>query len=126
MSDSNIWVGTEHGEFIIWHDFDPNETLCFDIDPWIKEQTNFWNQLETECERECCGIYAFSFTDRLISKVQSSCKNLLGNLRDLEGQLEKTNLQVVSSALLNQNMHKNTCLSLIKYLRSTIEANSKN
>jgi len=62
-----------------------------DLDPYITPLNTFFDRLEVECVRECCGIQAFSFMPEDIHKalVGLSAETIVTQLKATQTAIEE-------------------------------------
>lgn len=112
------------GETIKWISFDPKKNTCKEIDELFTPVQSFFNQLETACEKQCCGIRAFNFSSSSIKKESKNfnTKNLLSNFELLSKQIESLEEEILICRGLNQLLHKSVFLKLTKHIKSNLSA----
>ena len=62
-----------------------------DLDPYIASLNTFFDRLEVECVRECCGIEAFSFMPEDIQKalIGLSAETNVTKLKEIQTAIEE-------------------------------------
>ena len=98
-----------------------------DLDPYIAPLKAFFDKLEVECVRECCGIEAFSFMPENIHKalVGLSSESIVTQLKAMQTAIEEQWwYNTVGSTILNNNFDKKVFLQLLAHIIKTIEDNT--
>ena len=98
-----------------------------DLDPYIAPLNAFFDKLEVECVRECCGIQAFSFMPEDIQKalVGLSVETIVTQLKAMQTAIEEQWwYNTVGSTILNNNFDKKVFLQLLAHIIKTIEDNT--
>ena len=98
-----------------------------DLDPYIVPLNTFFDKLEVECVRECCGIQAFSFMPEDIHKalVGLSTETIVTQLKAMQTTIEEQWwYNTVGSTILNNNFDKKVFLQLLAHIIKTIEDNT--
>ena len=96
-----------------------------DLDPYIAPLNTFFDRLEVECVRECCGIQAFSFIPDDIQKalVGLSAETVIIQLKAMQTAIEEQWwCKTVSSTILNNNFDRKVFLQLLAHIIKTIES----
>ena len=96
-----------------------------DIDPYMSPLNAFFDKLEVECVRECCGIQAFSFIPEDIHKalVGLSAETIVTQLKAMQTAIEgQWWYNAVGSTILNNNFSKKVFLQLLAHIIKTIES----
>ena len=94
-----------------------------DLDPYIAPLNAFFDKLEVECVRECCGIQAFSFIPEDIHKalVGLSAETIVTQLKAMQTTIEEQWwCKTVSSTILNNNFNRKVFLQLLDHIIKTI------
>ena len=97
-----------------------------DLDPYITPLNTFFDRLEVECVRECCGIQAFSFIPDDIQKalVGLSAETVIIQLKAMQTAIEEQWwCKTVSSTILNNNFDRKVFLQLLNHIIKTISIN---
>lgn len=97
-----------------------------DLDPYIAPLNTFFNKLEVECVRECCGIEAFSFIPDDIQKalVGLSIETVITQLKAMQTAIEEQWwCKTVGSTILNNNFDRKVFLQLLNHIIKTICTN---
>ena len=97
-----------------------------DLDPYIVPLNTFFDKLEVECVRECCGIEAFSFMPEDIHKalVGLSAETIVTQLKAMQTAIEEQWwCKTVSSTILNNNFDRKVFLQLLNHIIKTICTN---
>ena len=97
-----------------------------DLDPYIVPLNTFFDKLEVECVRECCGIEAFSFMPEDIHKalVGLSAETIVTQLKAMQTAIEEQWwCKTVSSTILNNNFDRKVFLQLLAHIIKTICTN---
>ena len=97
-----------------------------DLDPYIAPLNTFFDRLEVECVRECCGIEAFSFMPEDIQKalVGLSAETVIIQLKAMQTAIEEQYwCKTVSSTILNNNFDRKVFLQLLNHIIKTICTN---
>ena len=97
-----------------------------DLDPYIAPLNIFFDKLEVECVRECCGIQAFSFMPEDIHKalVGLSAKTIVTQLKAMQTAIEEQWwYSTVGSTILNNNFDRKVFLQLLNHIIKTICTN---
>lgn len=97
-----------------------------DLDSYIAPLNTFFNKLEVECVRECCGIEAFSFMPEDIQKalVGLSVETIVTQLKAMQTAIEEQWwCKTVSSTILNNNFDRKVFLQLLNHIIKTICTN---
>ena len=88
-------------------------------DPHIVPINIFFDKLEVECVRECCGIEAFSFMPEDIQKalVGLSAETVIIQLKAMQTAIEEQYwYKIVSSSILNNNFDRKVFLQLLDHI----------
>ena len=96
-----------------------------DLDPYIAPLNIFFDKLEVECVRECCGIQAFSFIPEDIHKalVGLSAETIVIQLKAMQTTIEEQWwYNAVGSTILNNNFDRKVFLQLLAHIIKTIES----
>jgi len=97
-----------------------------DLDPYIAPLNTFFDRLEVECVRECCGIQAFSFMPEDIQKalVGPSVETIVTQLKAMQTAIEEQYwCKTLSSTILNNNFEPKVFLQLLNHIIKTICTN---
>ena len=97
-----------------------------DLDPYIAPLNAFFDKLEVECVRECCGIEAFLFMPENIHKalVGLSAETIVTQLEAMQTAIEEQWwYNTVGSTILNNNFDRKVFLQLLAHMIKTIERN---
>jgi len=97
-----------------------------DLDPYIAPLNAFFDKLEVECVRECCGIEAFSFMPEDIQKalVGLSVETIVTQLKAMQTAIEEQYwCKTLSSNILNNNFDRKVFLQLLNHIIKTICTN---
>ena len=97
-----------------------------DLDPYIVPLNTFFDKLEVECVRECCGIEAFSFMPEDIQKalLGLSAETIVTQLKAMQTAIEEQWwCKTVSSTILNNNFDRKVFLQLLAHIIKTICTN---
>ena len=112
--------------FIEEFPIDYNEKLL-DLNPYIAPLNIFFDKLEVECVRECCGIQACSVMPEDIHKalVGLSAETIVTQLKAMQTAIEEQWwYNTVGSTILNNNFDKKVFLQLLAHIIKTIEDNT--
>ena len=97
-----------------------------DLDPYIAPLNAFFDKLEVECVRECCGIQAFSFMPEDIQKALAglSAKTVIIQLKAMQTAIEEQWwCKTVGSTILNNNFDRKLFLQLLDHIIKIISTN---
>ena len=97
-----------------------------DLDPYIAPLNTFFDKLEIECVRECCGIQAFSFMHEDIQKALAglSAETVITQLKAMQTAIEEQYwCKTVGSTILNNNFDRKVFLQLLNHIIKTICTN---
>lgn len=97
-----------------------------DLDSYIVSLNTFFDKLEVECVRECCGIEAFSFMPEDIQKalVGLSVETVITQLKAIQTAIEEQYwCKILSSTILNNNFDRKVFLQLLNHIIKTICTN---
>ena len=97
-----------------------------DLDPYIAPLNIFFDKLEVECVRECCGIEAFSFMPEDIHKALAglSAETVITQLKAMQTAIEEQYwCKTVGSTILNNNFDRKVFLRLLDHIIKTISTN---
>ena len=97
-----------------------------ELDPYIAPLNIFFDNLEVECVRECCGIQAFSFMPEDIHKalVGLSTETIVTQLKAMQTTIEEQWwYNTVGSTILNNNFDRKVFLQLLNHIIKTICTN---
>ncbi len=97
-----------------------------DLDPYIAPLNTFFDKLEVECVRECCGIEAFSFMPEDIHKALAglSAKTVITQLKAMQTAIEEQYwCKTVGSTILNNNFDRKLFLQLLNHIIKIISTN---
>ena len=97
-----------------------------DLDPYIVPLNTFFDKLEVECVRECCGIEAFSFMPEDIHKalVGLSTETIVTQLKAMQTTIEEQWwYNTVGSTILNNNFDRKVFLQLLDHIIKIISTN---
>jgi len=97
-----------------------------DLDPYIASLNTFFDRLEVECVRECCGIEAFSFMPKDIQKalIGLSAETIVTQLKAMQTAIEEQYwCKTLSSTILNNNFDRKVFLQLLNHIIKTICTN---
>ena len=97
-----------------------------ELDLYIAPLNTFFDNLEVECVRECCGIQAFSFIPEDIHKalVGLSAETIVTQLKAMQTAIEEQWwYNTVGSTILNNNFDRKVFLQLLAHMIKTIERN---
>ena len=97
-----------------------------DLDSYIVSLNTFFDKLELECIRECCGIQAFSFMPEDIHKalVGLSAKTVITQLKAMQTAIEEQYwCKTVGSTILNNNFDRKVFLQLLDHIIKIISTN---
>ena len=97
-----------------------------DLDPYIAPLNIFFDKLEVECVRECCGIQAFSFMPEDIHKalVELSAETIVTQLKAMQTAIEEQYwCKTVGSTILNNNFDRKVFLQLLAHIIKTTGGN---
>ena len=97
-----------------------------DLDPYIASLNTFFDRLEVECVRECCGIEAFSFMPKDIQKalIGLSAETIVTQLKAMQTAIEEQYwCKTLSSTILNNNFDRKVFLQLLDHVIKIISIN---
>jgi hypothetical protein len=97
-----------------------------DLDSYMAPLNAFFDKLEVECVRECCGIEAFSFMPEDIHKalVGLSVETVIIQLKAMQTAIEEQWwCKTVGSTILNNNFDRKVFLQLLNHIIKTICTN---
>ena len=97
-----------------------------DLDPYIAPLNAFFDKLEVECVRECCGIEACSFMPEDIQKALAglSAKTVITQLKAMQTAIEEQYwCKTVGSTILNNNFDRRVFLQLLDHIIKIISTN---
>ena len=97
-----------------------------DLDPYIAPLNTFFDKLEIECVRECCGIQAFSLMPEDIQKALAglSAETVITQLKAMQTAIEEQYwCKTVGSTILNNNFDRKVFLQLLNHIIKTICTN---
>ena len=97
-----------------------------DLDSYIAPLNTFFDKLEIECVRECCGIQAFSFMPEDIQKALAglSAETVITQLKAMQTAIEEQYwCKTVGSTILNNNFDRKVFLQLLNHIIKTISTN---
>ena len=97
-----------------------------DLDSYIAPLNTFFDKLEIECVRECCGIKAFSFMPEDIQKalVGLSVETVITQLKAMQTAIEEQWwCKTVGSTILNNNFDRKVFLQLLDHIIKIICTN---
>ena len=97
-----------------------------DLDPYMAPLNIFFDKLEVECVRECCGIEAFSFMPEDIQKALAgpSAKTVITQLKAMQTAIEEQYwCKTVGSTILNNNFDRRVFLQLLDHIIKIISTN---
>ena len=97
-----------------------------DLDLYIVPLNTFFDKLEVECVRECCGIEAFSFMPEDIHKALAglSAETVITQLKAMQTAIEEQWwYKTVGSTILNNNIDRKVFLQLLDHIIKTISTN---
>lgn len=97
-----------------------------ELDLYITPLNTFFDKLEVECVRECCGIQAFSFMPEDIHKalVGLSVETVITQLKAMQTAIEEQYwCKTVGSTILNNNFDRKVFLQLLNHIIKTICTN---
>jgi hypothetical protein len=97
-----------------------------DLDSYMAPLNAFFDKLEVECVRECCGIQAFSFMPEDIHKalVGLSSESILTQLKAIQTAIEEQYwCKTVGSTILNNNFDRKVFLQLLNHIIKIISTN---
>nr|WP_311459571.1 DUF6331 family protein [uncultured Capnocytophaga sp.] len=86
----------------------------------------FFDKLEVECVRECCGIEAFSFMPEDIQKALAglSVETVITQLKAMQTAIEEQWwCKTVSCTILNNNYDRKVFLQLLDHIIKIISTN---
>ena len=95
-------------------------------DPHIVPINIFFDKLEVECVRECCGIQAFSFMPEDIQKALAglSAKTVITQLKVMQTAIEEQWwCKTVGSTIINNNFDRKLFLQLLDHIIKIISTN---
>lgn len=115
----DIKIGPEDDAWIEWVDFDGRDSEVFDIDLFILERKMFWDKLETECVKECCGFDAYSFYPEAINRAKLGEDNFDLYIDKCVEQIKSIENEILISGYMNQLIHKTTFLKLLEHIART-------
>lgn len=113
----DIKVGEGVNDRIEWIEFDKIKTELLEIDDLILERKQFWDQLETECVKDCCGFSAYSFFPEDIEKAKSTETNFDLYMDEIIQYVSQSTLEILISKYMNQLVHKRTFLELMIHIK---------
>lgn len=115
----DIKIGPEDDSWIEWIDFDERNLDVFNMNSLILERKEFWDKLETECVKDCCGVDAYSFYPESIRKAKLNEGGIDQYITELIEMIKSSEKQVLSIKYMNQNIHKTTFLRLLDHIIRT-------
>ncbi|MEW7293141.1 DUF6331 family protein [Aquimarina sp. 2304DJ70-9] len=94
----------------------------FSADIYLELNKEFWQDLETHCVSECCGIDAFDFSKEEIEKTIPfyNKKEIIDNLDFLLEEIELSEYRYVSSSIFNEYSKKKMFVERIKRIKENI------
>jgi hypothetical protein len=117
---NDISIGKDNR--IKWIELDTNENSEFDVDDFFEMTEPFWENLETLCVAECCGIHAF---DLWPESIKSASKNLnsmelKNKLLKLRSDVVKANKKIIVSKRLNNLFDARVFINLVDHIVSNL------
>jgi hypothetical protein len=118
---NDIAIGPD--KWISWISFDSDCNLSDRIDSLFDPAWYFWQNLETECVAQCCGIAAFDFYPENIFKAAKGLETgeILTTLKKIKSGLEQLDEPVIVVSKLNQYFAKPVFISLLNHIIDTLE-----
>lgn len=91
-------------------------------DTFLNRDRDFWNELQTYCFAECCGIDAFDFSDEnLIETIQFyNAVLIIKNLEELIIFLQEKKSNTISIYLWNHCENRNELINRIKKIKRVL------
>lgn len=86
------------------------------IDDEIAATQPFWQKLETECVKDCCGIEAFSFWPGDVQRAAGGDVQLIAKLAELRAKVDQSANVVFNSNGLSQYMPREFLLKLLDHV----------
>ena len=91
-------------------------------DTFLNRDRDFWNELQTYCVAECCGIDAFDFSyENLIETIQFyNAVLIIKNLEELIIFLQEKKSNTISIYLWNHCENRNELINRIKKIKRVL------
>jgi hypothetical protein len=106
--------------WIKWVDFDRSRAV--NIDALMAPLEKLWQQLETECVHECCGIDAFSLSPESIRRatVELGGLQVATTLESVRRQVMQIDADGFVSDRLNNYFHRDVLQQLFNHILRTV------
>ena len=110
-------------QWVDWISVDPRSSTIFSLDQLLTETKGFWHNLQVHCTAECCGIDAFSFTqkDLELATITQDRQEWIRRLKTLLKRLDRTGAPVLISQQFNQVMHRDSFYQLVHQVIISLE-----
>ena len=94
----------------------------YSADIHLELNKEFWQDLETFCVAECCGIDAFDFSKEVIQETISyyDKEEIIINLDILIEEIQSSKFKDASCSIFNAYLKKETFLKIIKEIKQNI------
>ena len=94
----------------------------YSADIHLERNKEFWQDLETFCIAECCGIDAFDFSKEAIQETISyyDKEEIITNLDILIEEIQSSKFKDASSSIFNAYLKKEAFLKIIKEIKQNI------
>ncbi|MDH7447722.1 DUF6331 family protein [Aquimarina sp. 2201CG14-23] len=98
------------------------ESEIINVDQFLESNKDFWQDLETECVAECCGIDAFDFSQENLERTIKfyNSKKILLNINRVIECIENNSSKLVCSSILNHCVSKIRFIELFKNIKQVL------
>jgi hypothetical protein len=111
---NGIRIGDD--KWILWVDYDPTKEMSGDL--LLAPLRDLWNQLETNCVADCCGLDAFDFTPENIQRASAKLADpaLSQKLATLRQQLAESKEIAYDNTRWNCSLHRDVLIQLVDHI----------
>jgi hypothetical protein len=104
--------------WIKYVEVDGRQKRAVSLDPWILPIQPFWDALEVNCVKDCCGIDAFSLFPEDLRNARTSVEptDLQRTLQLLHSMINESESDIFVSNCLNNYFDRKVVLELVEHI----------
>jgi hypothetical protein len=120
LENNNISIG--ENKWIVFEEWERGEE-SLEIDHLFEPSKLFWDNLETDCMVECCGVNAYNLWKKDIQSVYKKIDDpgILPKLQELRLAILEQRARVVTVHFMNNLFTRNCFLELLDHIILSIE-----
>ena len=121
---NDISIGKDR--WILFGDLNEGYSHATEVGIYLSDVMPFFDELETECVAECCGVQAFNLWQDNIERAAGKLDGpavigIVDAFKAAENVIESLPSDVIDCARMNQHLRKHVFLQLLTHVRSELE-----